>query len=301
MKPTDSKLPNRPTGDCGHPLFIAIASLALGAALAATWFHFHAAVAVVRQDPTEISATTRNILARLTQPVTIRYYSLLPAGSAADGLQAFAGRVDQLLAAVEAAGGGNVRLTRIDQPAGTNADAADADGVQAFNLDKGDACFLGLAITGGTKKESLARLYPEWEPALQYDIDRAIERVAAASTPAPRPPSVAKTSPATVNFVKQLIPDVSAISVADADQIFHQQFLNEWAEAGTESEKQINIAQQQVAKAQAGGSASDLEAATQHLQQVQLSQAEKLKEIAANLQLRLAAFEELKSGENPVK
>jgi hypothetical protein len=293
--------PASTTSGSSQPLLVGVTSLVLGAALTGAWFRFHAPAAAVGPDATEISATTRNILAHLSQPVTIRYYSLLPAGSADDAVQAFAGRVDRLLAAMEEAAGGNLQLVRVDQPAGTNADAADADGIQAFNLDKGDACFLGLAVAGGKKKESLARLYPEWEPALQYDIDRAIERVDVAPAPAQSAPAIAKTSPETVAFVKQLIPDVSVISVADADQIFHQQFLNECAAAGTELEKQINAAQQQVAKAQAGGSVAEVEAATQQLQQVQLSQAEKLKEIAANLQLRLAAFEELKAAANSAK
>lgn len=294
MKPTNASSSTQPPGG-GHPLAVALTSLVLGGALAGAWFHFHPSGVVTGPDTTVISGTTRNVLARLSQPVNLRFYSLLPTGSAGGDLQAFAGRVDQLLAAMQAAAGGKILVMRVDQPAETNANAATADGIQAFNLDKGDACFLGLVVIDGGKKESLSRLRPEWEPALQYDIDRAIERVAAASASATPKPVVASASPETVKFVKQLIPDVSVISTADADQIFHQQFLNECAEAGTELETQINAAQQEVARAQAGGVESDLEAARQHLQQVQLSQAEKLKQIAANLQLRMAAFEQMKA------
>ena len=112
MKATDSTLANKPSGNCGQPWLIALASLALGAALAAAWFHFHSTARVVRPDTAEISPATRNVLANLSQPVTIRYYSLLPAGSADEDLPAFAGRVDQLLAAMQEAGGGNVPLRR---------------------------------------------------------------------------------------------------------------------------------------------------------------------------------------------
>ncbi len=192
------------------------------------------------------------------------------------------------------ASGGKLQLARFDSTDESNANAAASAGIQPFNLDKGAACFLGLNVISGAQKEVLPRLSPEWEPALQYDIDRLLQQIAAVQAPA-GPAAVAPPSPEAVKFVKQLIPDVNAISAADADQIFHQQFLNDCAEAGTELEAQINAAQQEVAKAQATGSASDIENARQHLQQVQLAQADKLKQIAANLQLRMAAFQALKS------
>ena len=73
------------------------------------------------------------------------------------------------------------------------ANAAAADGIRPFNLDKGDACFLGLTVACGERKESLAQLEPEWEPALPFDLARAILQVTATpSSPvvkaAPRSP-----------------------------------------------------------------------------------------------------------------
>lgn len=296
MKPTLPASVPSPSTNGGHPLVVAGISLVLGATLTAAWFHFHRPNTSGDDGTANISGTTENILAHLPQPVRIRFYCLLPSNSAGEDLPAFAGRVDQLLAAMQTAGGGNVQVVRLDETAGTNADAAAAAGIQAFNLDKGGACFLGLTVSGGAHSETLPRLFPQWEPALQYDIDRAIEQVMALDAPVVVKTELAKPAPETIKFVQQLIPDVSVISVADADQIFHQQFLNECADAGTELEKQINAAQEQVAKAEESGSATDLEAARQHLQQVQLSQADRLKQIAANLQLRLAAFQQLKAG-----
>ena len=101
----------------------------------------------------------------------------------------------QLLTAVQAAAGGKIQLTSLDAPVETNAAAASADGIQPFNLDKGDACYLGLAIISGKDKESLARLQPEWEPALESDLVRAILRVATAASPAPARAGNCQTQP----------------------------------------------------------------------------------------------------------
>ena len=291
MKPTDLSRPAQPQTPRRRPLLLAGAFFLLGAALTGIWFQHH-------QDGSgagELSAPTKNLLGQLAAPVTIRYYSLLP-GNTDETLQAFAGRVAQLLNAVQAASGGKVQIASFDTPAETNTAAASADGLQAFNLDKGDACFLGLAIASGKNKESFARLQPEWEPALEYDLARAILRVAATAAPARPAPEIAKPSAEIITSINRLIPDVNATSVEAADQIFHAEFMKQCAEAGTEMETQINAAQQQVVQAQTSGSPADLEAAQKNLAQVQLAQADKLKQVAARLQIQLAVFQRMKAG-----
>jgi len=273
-----------------RPLLLAGSFFLLGAALTGIWFQYHQA----GSGAVGLSAPTKNLLGQLEAPVTIRYYSLLP-GNTDETLQAFAGRVAQLLNAVQAASGGKVQIASFDTPAETNTAAASADGLQPFNLDKGDACFLGLAIASGKNKESFARLQPEWEPALEYDLARAILRVAATAAPAKPAPEIAKPSPEIIASINRLIPDVNAASVEDADQIFHAEFMKQCAEAGTEMEAQINAAQQQVVQAQTSGSPADLEAAKKNLSQVQLAQADKLKQVAARLQIQLAVFQRMKN------
>ncbi|HZL77412.1 MAG TPA: Gldg family protein [Candidatus Limnocylindrales bacterium] len=290
MKPTDTSRPAQPQTP-RRPLLLAGAFFLLGVALTGIWFHHHQAGSAAG----ELSAPTKNLLGQLEAPVTIRYYALLP-GSTDETLQAFAGRVAQLLNAVQAASGGKVQIASFDTPAETNTAAASADGIQAFNLDKGDACFLGLAIASGKNKESFARLQPEWEPALEYDLARAILRVAATAAPARPAPEIAKPSPEIIASINRLIPDVNATSVEAADQIFHAEFMKQCAEAGTEMETQINAAQQQVVQAQTGGSPADLEAAQKNLLQVQLAQADKLKQVAARLQIQLAVFQRMNAG-----
>jgi hypothetical protein len=263
----------------------------LGAALAGLWFYHQ------NSRPTDgaLSAATQNLLGQLAVPVSIRYYSLLP-GNNDLALKAFAGRVGHLLDAVQSASGGKVQITRIDTPVETNATAAGADGLQAFNLDKGDACFLGLAVAGGDKKETFARLQPEWEPALPYDLARAILRVAATAAPAPPAPAIAKPSAEMVDSIHRLIPDVNAISAETANQIFHAEFMKAMGEASTEAESAMNSAQQQVVQAQASGSATELDAAQKNLAQVQLAQGDKIKQIAARLTTQMAVFQRMKAG-----
>jgi hypothetical protein len=292
MKPNTASSPGQPQTSRRPPLVLAVVAFALGVALAGVWFHNHRSGS---KSAGGLSDATKNLLGQLSAPVTIRYYSLLPAGSADESLQAFAGRVAQLLDAMQSAGGDKIQVSSFDVSAETNITAATADGIQPFNLDKGDACFLGIVVTSGKNTESLARLQPEWEPALESDLARAILRVAGTAAPAKLPPEVAKPSSETIATINRLIPDVSAVSTEQAGQIFSAEYLKRCGEVGAEMEAQVNAAAQQVVQAQNSGSATDLEAAQKKLAQAQLAQGEKLKDLATQLQIQQAVFQQMKA------
>ncbi len=301
MKLTDSiATPARSESAASRPFVLAVLFFVLGAALTAGWFYHQKTQANAGNGG--LPAAARSQLGNLAAPVTIHFYSVLPAGSASDELKTFADRVEQLLAAANEASGGKLLVTRFDAGSDTNATAAGADGIQGFNLDKGDACFLGLTFTSGANRETIAQLQPEWESALPYDLVRTILRVAAAPAPAPVPREVAQPSAEIVNSIQTLIPDVNATSAEDADQIFHSEFLKECAVAGTEMQEQLKAAQDQVVQAQGSGSTEELATAQNNLLKVQLAQGEKLKQIAADLQTRMAVFQKLKAeAMNPAK
>jgi len=202
--------------------------------------------------------------------------------------------VDRLLSEFQNANPAKIQVVRNVSAAETGADAATADGIQPFNLEKGEACFLGVTVANGEQKESLARLQPEWESALPSDLARAILRVAA-ETPPPVVAKIVPLTPAITNEILKLIPDINATTPEDANRIFHQDFLNQCAKAGAEMEAQINAAAQEVVKAQNDGSPADLEAARKKLSQVQIEQTEKLKDVAAHLQWQLDAFQQMKA------
>jgi hypothetical protein len=291
MNANSTPPPTQPQGTRLNPFLLAVVAFALGLGLSVVWFGHHRS----SSGPDGLSDSTKSLLGQLAAPVTIRYYSLLPAGSADESLQAFAGRVDNLLNAVQTAGNGKIQVVNIQTPAETNYSAANADGVQAFNLDKGDACCLGLAIVSGKNQEAFARLQPQWEPALEYDLARAILRVAGTSAPAQVPHEVAKLSPETLATINRLIPDVAAVSTAQADQILHDEYFKQCGDVGEEWEAKIQTAQQQVAQARAGGSADELQAAQKNLLQLELAQGDKLKALTAQLQVQLAIVQQMKA------
>jgi hypothetical protein len=272
---------------------LALVCFLLGIALTFAWFEYGKNRSS-GQNASALTGDTLDLLGRLNSPVQIRFYSVLPAGSSSAALQEYSQRVDRLLGEFQNANPAKIQVVRNLSAAETNADAAAGDGLRPFNLEKGEACFLGMVVAGGGQTESLAQLRPEWEPALPYDLTRAILRVAAQASP----PVVAKSvpiTPAMTNEILRLIPDINATSPEDADRIFRQDFVSQCAKAGAEMEAQINAAVQAVVKAQAGGSPADLEAARKKLTQVQLEQTEKLKEVATHLQLQLDAYQQMKA------
>jgi hypothetical protein len=179
-------------------------------------------------------------------------------------------------------------------PAQPDAAAASADGVKAFNLDKGDACFLGVAVVCNDQKESLSQLSPEWEAALESDLSRAIARVAAKPAARSAAASTATADAAAIAEVKRAIPNLENVSLAEGTQTLRVAALKEIFEATDEMQRQVKEAEQRISQAQSNGTEAEQQAAVKQLQQVQAGQTEKLQQIAARLQSQIAALQELK-------
>ena len=287
--PNAPRSPARPPGRRAPVL--ALCFFLAGIGLTVAWYEY-GKNGLPGKNRAELSSGTLDLLRQLNTPVQLRFYSVLPAGTASQSLQDFSQRVDRLLSEFQDANPAKIQVVRNGSAAG--ADAAVADGLRPFNLEKGEACFLGVTVANGDRKESLAQLQPEWESALPSDLARAILRVAA-ETPPPAVAKIVPLTPAITNEILRLIPNLDATSAEDANRIIHQDFLNQCAKAGAEMEAKINAAAQEVVKAQDDGSAADLEAARKKLSQVQFDQTEKLKEVAAHLQLQLDAFQQMKA------
>jgi ABC-type uncharacterized transport system len=242
-----------------------------------------------------LSDSTKAVLERLDSPVEIRFYSLLDPASVPDSSQAFARRVDQLLSAYQREAAGKINVVRYNSLSDANAGAASADGIKPFNMDKGDACYLGITIAHGGQKESLPQLFPEWEQALEFDLARAIVRVS--NTTATTKPVVADTSQpdkAVVEEVKRAIPNLASVSLEEGKGILRGAAMNEFSAAAEEMQKQVKDAQQRLAQAQSNSSEAVQQAAMKQLQQVQAEQTEKLKQIAARAQAQIQALEQIK-------
>lgn len=240
-----------------------------------------------------LSAATVTTLKSLEAPVELRFYSLLPSGSDA-ALQPFADRVEQLLAAYKRDAGGKLTFNRQTAVSDETAKAAGKDGVKAFNLEKGDACYLGIAISQGKQREALAQISPDWEAALESDLTRAIARVQSAQPPVVVTTEARKTAAAADEAVKSLIPNPAAVALEDGARQIREVSLKEFRDAMTSLEGRIKEAEDKIVQAQQSGAQPELQAARKLLQEAQAERAAKLQQVGEEAMARVAAWERLK-------
>ena len=271
----------------------------LGIAVSAFWFYSAArpkAPAGSSESAVpgiQISEATRSVLGRLAGPVEIHFYSLLDPASVPASLTAFSGRVDQLLGAYEQAGGGRIKVTRSTDPA--TAGNAEADGLDSFNRELGQPCYLGIAVVVKGNKETLPRLSTEWEQALESDITRAITRALEKGSPPAAPAMASRVYTNAPQEVKALIPNLDAVSLDEGKRILQEAAIKDFAAATKEMHEQIKQAEQQLSQVQTSGTETDKEAAVKQLQQMQRDQAQKLKDIASRARAQVEAFQQMKA------
>lgn len=280
---------------------LVLALVLLGLAAGAFWYsrrggepgtikHIGATNSVVLSD------STKAVLKNLDSEVEIHFYSLLDQASVPASTFAFADRINQLLAEYQRLGDGKVSVTLFN--ASSEANAASAESLKPFNLDKGDACYLGLSVSCKRQKESFPQLSTEWEQALEFDLSRAIARLAGTQPTPNSPANSSANSPApdstSVDDLKRAIPNLASISVAEGTQILRLTALRDFKTAAAEMEIQVKEAQQRLTEAQNGKIEAEQQEAMKHFQQVQAEQTEKLKQIAARLQSQIATLEQIK-------
>ena len=100
---------------------------------------------------------------------------------------------------------------------------------------------------------------------------------------------------AAIEEVKQAIPNFASVSLADGTQILREAALKQFAAAAKERDIQFKKAQEQLVQAENGQSVAEQQAAMKHLQQTQTEQTEKLQQIAGQLQIQIAALQQLKN------
>jgi len=252
-----------------------------------------------------LSAASKLILERLDVPVELQFFAPANATFLPDSLQSYVARVSALMDAYESEGQGNVRVTRRDpeQDRGAKAAAA-AAGILPASTSQGDIYYLGITVSGKNRVETVARLSPDWEPALEADLSRAIARVSTSSATitAATPVSSAPTAPIDTALSEELlrtIPDLESRSFDEAAQILRESALSEFKAASAEMQERVRVAQQELAEARAGGSAAEQENAMKNLLQIQAQQSDKLKAITAQLQQRISVLERLKGVPSP--
>ena len=281
-----------------RPVVILGLMLLVGLAIGFSWFRSASQKATISEVATVAPGATRGlseatlaVLQRLNAPVEIRFYSVLNESEAAVPRRAYAGRIAGLLADYERAGEGRITVKRIDSAAGVS--SAANDGLEPLRLGR-DINYLGIAVACEGQKAVMPSLSPEWEAALEFDLSRAIARVAGGAPVAGE--VVINPSPANVVSTDELlaaVPGVESLPLGEATQKVKAAGLEEFKTAAAEIQAQLAEAHQELAKAQKEGPEAE-QAVRKKLQQLQAEQNDKLSEISRRMQGRLAALQQLK-------
>ncbi len=131
-----------------------------------------------------LSAGTRAILGKLDTPVQIRFYCTRGENRMPVFLKGYAQRVEDLLGEYRQASNGHIEIQKLDpEPDSDAEDSAKLDGIEGEPTPDGERVYLGVSVTMLDQKEALAFLPPDRERLLEYDLSRAISRVAAPEKP----------------------------------------------------------------------------------------------------------------------
>ncbi len=128
-----------------------------------------------------LSPGTRRTLARIDEPITLRFYYSTRLGNEVPAYGVYAQRVRELLDQYVAAAHGKLRLEVYNpQPFSDIEDRAVAFGLQGAPLDRtGDQVYFGLAATNSTDDQQVIAFFaPERERFLEYDLTRLIHSLA---------------------------------------------------------------------------------------------------------------------------
>src|ERR1700747_1708268 len=139
-----------------------------------------------RLDPTgehlyTLSAGTRQTLAHIDEPITLRFYYSARLGEAIPSYGVYAQRVRELLDQYVAAAHGKLRLEVYNpQPFSDAEDRAVALGLQGVPLDAaGEQVYFGLAATNSTDDQQVIAFFqPERERFLEYDLTKLVHSLA---------------------------------------------------------------------------------------------------------------------------
>ena len=163
-------------------LFSAVGLAALFILLVA--FNYLASGAGVRADLTDgklytLSEGTKKILGKLDGPVKLRLYVSASDNAIPVQLRSFAQRVEDLVREFKAVAGPNLVIEKYNpKPDSDEEDAAQLDGVEPQTLFTGEQFYLGLSVSRLDRKQSLSNISQQRERLLEYDLVRAIARVA---------------------------------------------------------------------------------------------------------------------------
>jgi ABC-type uncharacterized transport system involved in gliding motility auxiliary subunit len=269
-------------------LIAAVSFLAVFAGLGFQYYRsFQARKMAPAGKTVSLSSGTALVLNGLKSPVEIRFYSLLDPASTSESLRAYAKRVAALLAEYERVGNGKVRVVCFDTLSDANANAAAADGIRAFNRDKGDACYLGIATVCAGQKGVIGELSPEWEPALESDLSRTVAGVNEVKTAAA--PAVVNSDLVAAQQAIQSNPNLASATLDEGTQMLREAALAQLSAAVAEMQLRSQEAEQSLSQ---GVSAADV---GKQLDQIHADETAKTQAIAARLHNQILALQQSKA------
>jgi len=133
-----------------------------------------------------LSQGTKSILAKIEEPITLRYYYSERLGREVPSYGVYAQRVREMLEEYRNNSRGRLRLEIVDPaPFSDEEDRAVAFGLQAVPLNQqGETVYFGLAGTNGAdREETIAFFQPERERFLEYDLTKAIYNLSVVKKP----------------------------------------------------------------------------------------------------------------------
>jgi ABC-type uncharacterized transport system involved in gliding motility auxiliary subunit len=128
-----------------------------------------------------LSSGTRSTLAKLNEPLVLRFYYSKKLGTEIPSYGVYAQRVREMLEEYAASSNGKIELQQLDpQPFSTIEDRAVAFGMQGVPLDQGgEQIYFGLAATNSTDDlQTIPFFQPERERFLEYDLTKLIHTLA---------------------------------------------------------------------------------------------------------------------------
>ena len=144
------------------------------------------AIKGVQVDLTEnklftLSDGTKETLAAVKEPITIRFFSTRKLTETTPGLTAYGDRVQELLERYVALSNGVIRLELVDpEPFSPEEDRAVGFGLSGVPItEAGDLGYFGIAATNTTDdRDVIPFLTPQREQFLEYDLTRMINNLA---------------------------------------------------------------------------------------------------------------------------
>jgi len=130
-----------------------------------------------------LSDGTKKVLRELQAPVRLKLY--ISQGEAVPvPLRGFSQRVEDLVREFKSVAGPNLIVERYNpKPDSEEEDAAQLDGVDPQTLMSGEQFYLGASVSQLERKQVLPNIAPQRERLLEYDLIRAIARVASPERP----------------------------------------------------------------------------------------------------------------------